>query len=62
MRKLGLIGGMSWVSTESYYRRINSEVQRKLGGFASAHLLIESVNSMTMRACSRMMIGMRRQD
>ncbi len=44
MRKLGLIGGMSWVSTESYYRRINSEVQRKLGGFASAHLLIESVN------------------
>lgn len=44
MRKIGLIGGMSWVSTESYYRRINKEVQRKLGGFASAHLLIESVN------------------
>jgi aspartate racemase len=44
MRKIGLIGGMSWVSTESYYRRINSEVQRKMGGFASAHLLIESVN------------------
>ncbi len=44
MRKIGLIGGMSWVSTESYYRRINKEVQRKLGGFASAHLLMESVN------------------
>lgn len=44
MRKIGLIGGMSWVSTESYYRRINSEVQRKMGGFTSAHLLIESVN------------------
>ncbi|QTD57582.1 aspartate/glutamate racemase family protein [Parasphingorhabdus cellanae] len=44
MRKIGLIGGMSWVSTESYYRRINREVQRRLGGFASAHLLIESVN------------------
>lgn len=44
MRKIGLIGGMSWVSTESYYRRINREVQRKLGGFASAHLLMESVN------------------
>ncbi|MEO9470155.1 amino acid racemase [Parasphingorhabdus sp.] len=44
MRKFGLIGGMSWVSTENYYRRINSEVQRKLGGFSSAHLLIESVN------------------
>ncbi len=44
MRKIGLIGGMSWVSTESYYRRINSEVQRKVGGFTSAHMLIESVN------------------
>ncbi len=44
MRKIGLIGGMSWVSTEYYYRRINSEIQRKLGGFASAHMLIESVN------------------
>jgi len=44
MRKIGLIGGMSWVSTESYYRRINSEVQRRLGEFSSAHLLIESVN------------------
>lgn len=44
MRKIGLIGGMSWVSTESYYRRINAEVQRRMGGFASAHLLIESVN------------------
>lgn len=44
MRKIGLIGGMSWVSTASYYSRINSEVQRKLGGFNSAHMLIESVN------------------
>ena len=44
MRTIGLIGGMSWVSTETYYRRINSEVQRRLGGFNSAHLLIESVN------------------
>lgn len=44
MRKIGLIGGMSWVSTASYYTRINSAVQKRLGGFASAHLLIESVN------------------
>lgn len=44
MRKIGLIGGMSWVSTESYYRRINSEVQRRLGGLNSAHILLESVN------------------
>ena len=44
MRKLGLIGGMSWVSTASYYTRINSSVQKRLGGFNSPHLLIESVN------------------
>ena len=44
MRKLGLIGGMSWVSTANYYTRINSIVQKRLGGFASAHMLIESVN------------------
>ena len=44
MRKIGLIGGMSWVSTASYYTRINSIVQKRLGGFSSAHMLIESVN------------------
>ena len=44
MRKLGLIGGMSWVSTASYYTRINRIVQQRLGGFSSPHMLIESVN------------------
>ncbi|MEH6715287.1 aspartate/glutamate racemase family protein [Parasphingorhabdus flavimaris] len=44
MRKIGLIGGMSWVSTASYYTRINRIVQNRLGGFASPHMLIESVN------------------
>ncbi|AMO72797.1 aspartate/glutamate racemase family protein [Sphingorhabdus sp. M41] len=44
MRKIGLIGGMSWVSTASYYTRINSIVQKRLGGFSSPHMLIESVN------------------
>lgn len=44
MRKIGLIGGMSWVSTASYYTRINRIVQKRLGGFTSPHMLIESVN------------------
>ena len=44
MRKIGLIGGMSWVSTASYYTRINRIVQQRLGGFSSPHMLIESVN------------------
>lgn len=44
MRKLGLIGGMSWVSTALYYEQINKGVARRLGGLSSAPLLIESVN------------------
>ncbi|MGE3692162.1 MAG: aspartate/glutamate racemase family protein [Novosphingobium sp.] len=44
MRKLGLIGGMSWFSTRSYYERINRQVQRRAGDRASAPLLIESLD------------------
>lgn len=44
MRKLGLIGGMSWVSTAMYYEQINRKVARRLGGLSSAPLLIESVD------------------
>jgi len=44
MRKIGLIGGMSWASTELYYRYINKKVQRIKGGMCSAPLLIESLN------------------
>ena len=44
MRKLGLIGGMSWVSTAMYYEQINKGVARRLGGLASAPLLIESMD------------------
>ena len=41
---LGIIGGMSWESTESYYRLINEGVKSKLGGLHSADLLIHSVD------------------
>ena len=44
MRKLGLIGGMSWFSTRTYYEHINRIVQAKAGPRASAPLLIESVD------------------
>jgi aspartate racemase len=42
VRKLGLIGGMSWVSTAMYYEQINKGVSRRKGGISSAPLLIES--------------------
>ena len=44
MRKLGLIGGMTWLSTRTYYEHINQLVQAKAGKRASAPLLIESLD------------------
>jgi aspartate racemase len=44
LRKLGLIGGMSWVSTRTYYEHINRIVQQRTNRIASAPLLIESLN------------------
>ena len=44
MKTLGLIGGTTWVSTIDYYKLINSQVNKKLGGFSSAKMLLYSVN------------------
>lgn len=44
LRKLGLIGGMSWLSTRTYYEHINKIVQASAGQLASAPLLIESLD------------------
>ncbi|MFO1254198.1 MAG: amino acid racemase [Sphingomonadaceae bacterium] len=44
MRKLGLIGGMSWLSTRTYYEHINKLVQARAGQRHSAPLLIESLD------------------
>ncbi|WP_367106673.1 aspartate/glutamate racemase family protein [uncultured Psychrobacter sp.] len=41
---LGIIGGMSWESTESYYRLINEGVKEQLGHLHSADLLIHSLD------------------
>lgn len=48
MRKLGIIGGMSWVSTRMYYETINKLVQKRVGPMASAPLLIESLDFSTL--------------
>jgi aspartate racemase len=44
MRKLGIIGGMSWASTALYYEAINKGVARQLGGLSSAPLVIDSLD------------------
>jgi len=44
VRKLGIIGGMSWVSTRTYYSHINTIVQARTDLHSSAPLLIESLD------------------
>lgn len=44
MRTIGLIGGVSWESTLEYYRIINQEINKRLGGYHSAKCLIYSVD------------------
>nr|WP_272213874.1 aspartate/glutamate racemase family protein [Marinicella sp. W31]MDC2879823.1 aspartate/glutamate racemase family protein [Marinicella sp. W31] len=45
MKRIGLIGGMSWESTAVYYKHINEEVRRLMGdGLASSDLCLRSVN------------------
>jgi aspartate/glutamate racemase len=43
VKAIGLIGGMSWGSSLSYYRIINEAVKAKLGGFHSAKCILYSV-------------------
>lgn len=49
MRKIGIIGGMSWVSTSVYYDRINRLVQRRVPPPANAPLLIDSLDFEPLR-------------
>lgn len=43
MKTIGLVGGMTWHSTVDYYRLINEDVQRRLGGSSSARCVLYSV-------------------
>ncbi|WP_374354095.1 aspartate/glutamate racemase family protein [Chitinimonas sp.] len=53
MKTLGLIGGMSWESTVSYYRLINEGIKQRLGGLHSAKLLLSSVDFATIAELQR---------
>ncbi|TMO43508.1 aspartate/glutamate racemase family protein [Pseudoalteromonas ruthenica] len=48
MNTLGIIGGMSWQSTQSYYQLINQGVAQRLGGLHSAQLILNSVDFATI--------------
>ncbi|MBC7277492.1 amino acid racemase [Nocardioides sp.] len=44
MRRIGLLGGMSWESTAEYYRLLNEIAAKRLGGLHSADLIVRSVD------------------
>jgi aspartate racemase len=53
MKTIGLIGGMSWESTAHYYRILNEEAARQLGGLHSADILLRSVDFAPIEALQR---------
>tara|TARA_B100000408_G_scaffold124935_1_gene106551 strand:+ start:76 stop:771 length:696 start_codon:yes stop_codon:yes gene_type:complete len=44
MKTIGMLGGMSWESTETYYREINEGIKHNLGGLHSAKICLYSVD------------------
>ena len=44
MKTIGVIGGMSWQSTRTYYDLLNEMVAERLGGLHSAEILMRSVD------------------
>ena len=53
MKTIGLLGGMSWESTQGYYRAINEGVKEALGGLHSAKLVLNSVDFAEIEACQQ---------
>lgn len=51
MQTIGLIGGMSWESTVTYYQIINEVVKKQLGGLHSAKVLLYSVDFFEIEQC-----------
>jgi len=51
MKTIGLIGGMSWESTVTYYKIVNEVVKEQLGGLHSAKVLLYSVDFQEIEEC-----------
>lgn len=56
MKTIGLIGGMSWESTISYYKIINEEIKTKLGGLHSAKIILYSVDFDEIEKCQEQIL------
>lgn len=53
MKVIGLLGGMSWESTQTYYRLLNESVREHLGGLHSARIILYSVDFAEIEALQK---------
>jgi aspartate racemase len=53
MRRIGLLGGMSWESSAEYYRFVNEATRDRLGGLHSADCVLRSVDFATVERLQR---------
>ncbi len=53
MKRIGLLGGMSWESSAEYYRLVNEATRDRLGGLHSADCLLRSVDFTEIEALQR---------
>src|SRR3954471_24433350 len=53
MKRIGLLGGMSWESSAVYYRLVNELVRERLGGLHSADCVLRSVDFAGVEALQR---------
>ena len=51
MKTIGLIGGMSWESSVSYYQIVNTTIKEQLGGFHSSKCILFSVDFQELEEC-----------
>ncbi len=50
MKTIGIIGGMSWESTQVYYRLLNEGIRKRLGGLHSAEIMLASLDFAPLEA------------
>src|SRR4051812_3641946 len=53
MKRIGLLGGMSWESSSEYYRLVNEMVRERKGGLSSADCLLRSIDFAPMEQLQR---------
>jgi aspartate racemase len=57
MKTIGLIGGISWISTQDYYKYINEGVNEKIGGMNFSRLIMHSMNYADIKKIMTRAIG-----